>query len=161
MEKESLMITLSSRMQLKAITEMNQYTRKFGLVLSEKEAELLVQARIDSLKDQRRVEFGKGILPELIFTFCDSPYITQDEYCETLSRLQDIFYLYKNESMDELTDQELLEVMKTAFDGECAGSLEFLEETALESFARKIRKEGKSFFGNHYEVKRWKERNEI
>ena len=34
----------------------------------------------------------------------------QENYADTLMRLQDIFYLYKNESLDELTDDELLEL---------------------------------------------------
>ncbi len=51
-------------------------------------------------------------------------------------RLQDIFYLYKNESLDELTDDELLEYMKEKFDGICAGDLDYLEGTELDTFAR-------------------------
>jgi len=83
------------------------------------------------LREQQRVEFGEGILPRLIFTFCDSPHIYQQNYVETLLRLQDIFYLYKNECMDELTDDELLDFMKKAFDGECEGSLDYLEDHLL------------------------------
>ena len=48
----------------------------------------------------------------------------QENYADTLMRLQDIFYLYKNESLDELTDDELLEYMKEKFDGICAGDLD-------------------------------------
>lgn len=72
---------------------------------------------------------------------------------ETITRLQEIFYLYKNESMDELTDDELLDYMKEAFEGECEGSLEFLEETVLEGFARNIRREGNFFFGKNYKIR--------
>ena len=61
-------------------------------------------------------------------------------------RLQESFYLYKNESLDELTDDELLEFMKEAFDGRCQGSLEYLEETVLEEFARNIRREEHGLF---------------
>ena len=43
--------------------------------------------------------------------------------------------------------------MKNAFDGECKGSLEYLEETALEQYARNVRKEGKNFFGKYYKIK--------
>ena len=68
------------------------------------------------MREQQRVEFGESILPKLIDTFYDSPYISQSSYPDTCIRLQEIFYLYKNETMDEMTDDELLEFMKEQFD---------------------------------------------
>lgn len=68
------------------------------------------------MREQQRVEFGESILPKLIDTFYDSPYISQSSYSDTCIRLQEIFYLYKNETMDEMTDDELLEFMKEQFD---------------------------------------------
>lgn len=143
--------------QLQKILEINQQTEKFNLTLSSEDALTLMEKRREILKEQQRIEFKESILPKLIFTFCDSPYIYQENYTDTIARLQEIFYLYKNEAMDELSDDELLEYMKQAFDGICKGSLEYLEETALDSFARTIRREGKSFFGK-YSVgeERWK-----
>ena len=151
-EKELLELLLGSK-QMEQVIHMNQKTEKFGLVLTEEEAKILVERRKENLREQQRVEFGEGILPKLIFAFCDSPYIFQENYVETISRLQEMFYLYKNESMDELTDDELLNFMKNAFDGECEGSLEYLEETVLEEFARNIRREGNSFFGKYYKIR--------
>jgi len=138
-----------NKQQLQKVIACNQYTEKFGVRLSEQEAQLLLVARRNSLKEQERIEFGEGILPKLIFAFCDSPYIYQDNYADTLEALQNIFYLYKNESLDELTDDELLEYMKKHFDGECQGSLEHLEDTCLERFAREIRKMSHGFFGKY------------
>jgi hypothetical protein len=138
-----------NKRQLQKMISCNQYTEKFGVRLSEEEAGLLLIARKNSLKEQERIEFGEGILPKLIFTFCDSPFIYQDNYVDTLEALQNIFYLYKNESLDELTDDELLEYMKKHFDGECQGSLEHLEDTCLEKFARKIRNMSKGYIGRY------------
>lgn len=143
---------LTGQNLLQKVVELNQKTEKFGLVLTEEEAKILVEKRKENLREFQRVEFGEGILPKLIFSFCDSPYLYQDNYVETIIRLQEIFYLYKNESMDELTDDELLEYMKSAFDGVCMGSLEYLEETALDEFARNIRSEGRNFFGRYYKI---------
>ncbi|HKM20776.1 MAG TPA: DUF6323 family protein, partial [Lachnospiraceae bacterium] len=42
--------------------------------------------------------------------------------------------------MDEATDDELIDFMKEQFEGECQGSLEHLEDTSLEQFARDIRR---------------------
>lgn len=85
------------------------------------------------------------------FSFADSPFIMQENYADTLMRLQDIFYLYKNESLDELTDDELLEYMKEKFDGICAGDLDYLEGTVLDTFAREVRTGTKKYIGKYRE----------
>ena len=149
MEEKEWLTLLSGKNQLQKGMDMNTKTERFGLSLSEEDARMLVERHLESLKEQRRVEFGEGILPKLIFTFCDSPYLDQGNYADIIAQLQEIFYLY--ESMDELSDDELLSLMKEAFDGECQGSLDFLQETVLEKYARKIRSDGRNFFGGKFE----------
>ena len=149
MEEKNWLQQLSEKNEITAVLNTNQYTERFGLVLSEEEAKLLVQERFENLKEQQRVEFGKGILDKLIYTFCDSAYIFQDNYVDAITRLQEIFYLYKNESMDELTDDELIDYMKDAFENECQGSLDYLEDTCLELFAREIREKTRKFIGRY------------
>lgn len=149
MEQYSWLQQVVLQGQIQNILETNVYTEKFGLSLTKEDVKLLIQERCNTLKEQQRIEFGEGILTKLIFTFCDSLYIEQRNYLETIIRLQEIFYLYKNESMDGLTDDELLEVMKNAFDGECEGALEYLEDTILENLARSIRR-GEDDFKENY-----------
>ena len=149
MKEEYLLSLLSEKNQMVCVMDTNQYTQRFGLMLSEQEAELLVKEQTEVLKEQQRIEFGKGVLEQLIFAFCDSNFISQDNYAETIQRLQEIFYLYKNESMDELTDDELIEFMREAFDGKCQGSLDYLEDTCLEEFAREIRSNTHRFIGRY------------
>lgn len=127
----------------------NKYTCQFGLKLSEQDVEELVIVRRECLADHQRIEFGKGVLEKLIYAFCDSSYVYQENYVDTLARLQDIFYLYKNESMDELTDDELIEFMRESFDDVCQGSIDYLEGTCLEEFARNIRNTTHKFIGRH------------
>ncbi|BBF42256.1 hypothetical protein lbkm_0938 [Lachnospiraceae bacterium KM106-2] len=138
----SYLSNLQTELITRALCETNQYTKKYGVALSQEEAKELAIARSESLQLQKRIEFGESILPKLIFIFCDSPFIYQDNYVDTLERLQDIFYLYKNESLDELSDDELLSYMKEQFDGICQGSLDYLEDTSLEEFVRTIRARG-------------------
>ena len=139
-----------SRLPISCYCIYNQKTERFGLSLTQEEAKLLVERKMECFKEQQRVEFRETILSKLIDTFCDSPYISQSDYVDTISGLQEIFYLYKNESLDVLTDDELLEFMKEAFDGKCQGSLEYLEETVLEEFARNIRIEGLNALESYY-----------
>lgn len=163
MEEKNWLEFMSKQTQVKEVLARNQDTERFGLVLSEKEAELLIAERGEVLKKERRVEFGQGVLPKIIDAFCDSAYITQDDYCDTLVRLQEIFFLYKNEMMDEITDDELLEFMREQFDGVCYGDLDYLEGTCLDIFAQAIRAgysgykatEGRGEFEKFDIVPRW------
>lgn len=126
--------------ELRAIEACNEKTEeRFGLSLSREEAKELAAVRNAALKKYQRVEFGKGILDKLMYMFCDSPYVDQEHYAEILKGLQDIFYRFKNESMDRVTDDELLEFMKEQYDGVCYGDLEYLGSTCLERFSGAVR----------------------
>lgn len=145
MEENFFVELWDEKKELAKVLVVNEKTAPFGLTLSEEEAKVLLADRKNSLMEKKRVEFGEGILTQLIETFCDSPYLYQDNYVETIGRLLDIFYEYKNESMDALTDEELLSFMQEAFNGECQGSVDYLEETILEKIARDIRVGGERF----------------
>ncbi|WP_196000401.1 DUF6323 family protein [Clostridium sp. 1001271B_151109_B4] len=121
------------------IKKCNEVTMKYGVTLSDIQIENLINKRFESLKGTGRVEFGDGILKELIEAFCDSPYIIQENYEETLEELQDIFYFFKGEAMDQIADDELIEFMKEYFNGECQGSIEYLSGTNLEELCRDTR----------------------
>lgn len=149
MENTDYLQELVISRQLAAVMETNTYTEEYGLLLTKEEATELVRERFLVLKEQQRVEFGEGILPKLIEAFYSSAYISQDDYFETLCRLQEIFYMYKNESMDSLTDDDLIDYMKNAFENECEGSLEYLEEVSLERFARAARANTRLFIDKY------------
>ena len=55
-------------------------------------------------------------MTKIIYEFCDSDFIDQNNYVDTIIRLQEIFYLFKNEMQDEITDDELLHLMKEQFE---------------------------------------------
>ncbi len=121
------------------VRETNRYTEQFGLTLSETDTELLLEEKNRVLKAEQRVEFGQSILPQIIYAFCDSSFLSQNNYVETLARLQEMFYLYKNEMQDEITDGELIHFMKEQFETVCYGDLDYLEGTCLDIFAQAIR----------------------
>lgn len=121
------------------IKKCNEVTMRYGVTLSDTQIENLINKRFESLKSTGRVEFGDGILKELIEAFCDSPYIIQENYEETLEELQDTFYFFKGEAMDQIADDELIEFMKEYFNGECQGSIEYLSGTNLEELCRDTR----------------------
>jgi len=157
------MVSLQQQNQLDEVIKTNQITKRFGLVLTEQDAKLILEERKNALQQQKRVEFGEGIVPKIIYEFCDSSYIDQNNYVDTIIRLQEIFYLYKNEMQDEITDDELLHLMKEQFEIICFGDLEYLESTCLANFAQAIRagydgyktSDGYGEYSKFDEVKRW------
>lgn len=130
---------VTQQQQLQKILDSNQKSEAYGLVLTEEDARQLLAGRKEVLQQERRVELRQSILPTLINTFCSSPYLYPQNYVETLLRLQEIFFCYKNEMMDELSDEELLLLMREQFDGVCFGDLEYLEGTCLDIFAQAVR----------------------
>lgn len=149
--------------QLGKVVETNRTTAQYGLTLTEEEAKLILQERKSALQEQKRVEFGDSITPRIIYEFCDSDFIDQNNYVEMIVRLQEIFYLYKNEMMDEISDDELLHLMKEQFEEICFGDLDYLESTCLNNFAQAVRAgyhgyeatEGRGKASAFDEVKRW------
>ena len=142
MDKDFSLISFDMQM-LMAVNELrecNKLTARFGLTLSETQIHSLVERRFNALLDTGRIEFGEGILQKLVYSFCDSPYLTQENYEETITELQDSFYYYfKNESMDRISDDELIEFMSAVFNGRAQGSLDYLSGTSLEELCRYAR----------------------
>jgi hypothetical protein len=105
------------------IRACNSVSEKYGLSLTEDQITELVECRKDALKKTGRVEFGGGILPKLIYAFCDSEYIDEENYESTLAELQEAFYYLKNEFRDTYSDDELIEYMVEKFNGTAHGQV--------------------------------------
>lgn len=133
-----------ARQAARALLALNERTEARGLRLSEGQALELVAARTEALAKTGRIEFGGGAIERLILAFCDSPYLSRDHYAQSLRELIDLFYEFKNETLDRISDQELVGFMVQAFDGPCAGSVDLLAGQALPALARHLR-DGKSF----------------
>ena len=140
---ENMLIPLQQQLTIafQEVRECNAYSSNFGLSLSETEIAELVTCRAEALRTSGRIEFGGGILPKLIQAFCDSPYINQENYADTLAELQEAFYYFKTEAMDLFSDDELIEYMVKVFNGRAQGSAEYLSGTSLEALARYARTE--------------------
>ena len=97
---------------VRALDACNARTVRFGLTLSPEQMEQLAEGRFRALRETGRVEFGEGILPRLVMAFCDSPYLQQEDWAETLLLLQQVFYKFKNDFRDSIGDDTLLRLMQ-------------------------------------------------
>ncbi len=121
------------------IISCNRATSRYGLVLKESEAIELAETRSEALKGLGRIEFAGGTINKLIMAFCDSPYLDPSNYAETLNELLEIFYHFKNETLDEIDDDELISQMKKSFDQTCRGSVDLLKTRDLFNLSRRVR----------------------
>lgn len=134
------------------ILQCNEITSEYGLKLSEEDVREIINTRNISLQKSGRIEFNGQIVNKIITAFCDSPYVSQYNYSDTINELVEIFYNYKNETLDYISDDELIEIMQEKFNNYCQGSLELLEGKVLYKIADNIRN-GASDYTNIYSEK--------
>lgn len=135
----------TDRLQLvaaaKQLESCNEVIARHGLSLSTADAQAIVVGRAEALAATDRVEFGGGVARELVLAFAGSPYVSQATFADTIIELQELFYEFKNESLEQLTDDDLIKKMRTLFDEYAEGDTELLEEALFEGLARTIRDE--------------------
>ena len=130
---------LIQKQAAREVIKCNDATARYGLILTPVQALELVETRSVSLRENGRIEFGGGVIDKIIKEFCDSPYISMHNYEQTIHQLLEIFYYYKNETLDLISDDDLIQHMKTAFDGICQGSLDLLAGRELYRLAKNLR----------------------
>lgn len=121
------------------LLDLNNFSRQYGLSLTEKDAEAIMKARNLSLQRLGRVELSTRPVAMLITAFSSSPHVNQAEYADLICEMIEVFYYLKNESLDEIPDDELIAVMKECFDGPCQGSLDLMAGRDLELLASEVR----------------------
>lgn len=120
-----------------SLLSCNQMTAKYGLMLTKQQALALMETRGEALQKNGRIEIGNEVITKLIAAFCDSPYITEQNYEDTLHRLIDIFYGLKNDTDDRIGDDKLISCMKNTFNGKCHGAVELLTDELLATLVYK------------------------
>ncbi len=119
----------------------NEVIGRYGLALSAADAQAIVVGRAEALAVSDRVEFGGGVAKDLVLAFAGSPQVSQSTFVETILELQELFYEFKNESLEQLTDDDLIKKMRTLFDDYANGDVALLEEALFEGLTRTIRDE--------------------
>jgi hypothetical protein len=140
---DDFLMRLPSELELavsrRELERSRQVLAQYGLALSDGEIRELAARHADALRETGRVEFGGGILPKLLAAFASSPYLRHDNCGETAAELQELFYAFKNECGERLSDDELLAAMRTAFDGPAGGAAEYLAGVSLAELCRAAR----------------------
>ena len=111
---------------------------RYGLALDAQAVAAIAARRSAALAETGRVELGESAVPKLVTAFCDSPYLQQEEFAETIGRLTEAFYEYKNEDRDRMTDDELITCLRACYDA-YEGALDAVLALPVEDLQRKRR----------------------
>lgn len=131
--------TMLKQTAINKITSTNIQSQSFGLRLTETDALQIIESRDEALKTLGRVELGFDIIKKIIATFCHSPYLNQADYAAKICELVEAFYCMKNQTRDQIGDDDLIDLMRDRFDNRCFGSIELLIGRELERLAGEIR----------------------
>lgn len=121
------------------ITLTNSRAQQYNLCLSEADALQIVESRDAWLRRLGRIELSSAVMRNIILAFCDSPYINQADYTTTISELIAIFYYAKNETNEEISDEDLIYFLKDGFNNRCFGVIELLAGRELEQLIHQVR----------------------
>ncbi len=117
----------------------NAVIGRYGLALSHDDVQAIVLGRLESLQVSERVEFGGGVAKQIVLAFAGSPYVSQTDFVPTVLELQELFYEFKNESLEQIADDDLIAKMRSLFDDPAQGDLGYLEEALFEGLVRTVR----------------------
>jgi hypothetical protein len=143
----SPLVTTSRQKVINMLVSTNRQSQRHGLVLTEENALQIVDARNEALKTMGRLELGFEVINKIIRLFCPSPYINQTDYANIICELVEAFYYMKNETLEQIGDDDLIYIMRDLFDNRCFGSIELLTGRELEKLTAQIR--AGRYYGRH------------
>lgn len=123
------------------ILALRERAISYGLVISPKDASALAEVGIEQLHEQERVEFAQSAVVKIIYKFMESTYISQSDFVETISELIAVFYEVKEESLDILSDDDVISAMFDCFENISNGDIELLRTRDLERLIRRAKGE--------------------
>ena len=119
------------------ILKLNSESSRYGLTLSLDDVEEIIRSRNLTLKSYGRIELNMNATKKLIENLYTSQYTDKDDYVELINDLQEIFYYLKNETLDEISDSELIEMICEFYE-ECSGRIDNIQNKA-EKFSREFK----------------------
>lgn len=139
--EETRLANAARTLERRFISELSasaETAARYGLALDAQAVAAIAGRRSAALAETGRVELGESAVPKIVTAFCDSPYLLQEEFAETVGRLTEAFYEYKNEDGDRMTDDELITCLRACYDA-YEGALDAALSLSIEDLLRKRR----------------------
>ena len=124
-----------------ALTELNGVISEYGLFLSVKQVNELAFAVQKSLRESDRIEIGSGIMPVIAEEFSSSVFINQENYVSVLEEIISIFFKVKTAVCDNISDKNLVRLIKDYYENKAFGSVELMSERDIDNLIKFIETE--------------------
>ncbi|WP_195539034.1 DUF6323 family protein [Eubacterium maltosivorans] len=114
----------------------NDNAAKYGLSLTPDEAHELTLHNTDELKSHGRIEIGQGILPKITHAVCHSQSLWPENYVQTLEELVEAFYIIKEDTLDRISDDCIIEHLADALDRGLTNAEDILMDRQINALCR-------------------------
>ena len=132
--------SLNSNLQItqeNEILDLNEKSQIYGLTLNKEDVKEIINSRDNTLKSYGRIELDIGITKMIIENLYKSQYTDKDDYVYLINDLHEIFYYLKNETLDKISDIEIIEIIDEFYNN-CIGRIDIVQEKC-EEFAKSYR----------------------
>ena len=132
--------SLNSNLQItqeNEILDLNEKSQIYGLTLNKEDVKEIINSRDNTLKNYGRIELDISITKMIIENLYKSQYTDKDDYVYAINDLHEVFYYLKNETLDQISDIEIIEIIDEFYNN-CSGRIDIVQEKC-EEFAKSYR----------------------
>ena len=132
--------SLNSNLQItqeNEILNLNVKSQMYGLSLNKEDVKEIINSRDNTLKSYGRIELNISITKMIIENLYKSQYTDKDDYVYVINDLHEVFYYLKNETLDQISDIEIIEIIDEIYNN-CSGRIDIVQEKC-EEFAKNYR----------------------
>ena len=120
--------------QKNEILNLNERSQEYGLILTKDDVENIVKSRNHTLNSYGRIDLNMDVTKEIMEILYKSQFTDKDDYVEMINDLVEIFYFLKNETLDEISDKEIIEIIGEFYE-ETRGRIDNIQDKA-EKFSK-------------------------
>ena len=132
MEENIILSSLNNSMiniQKNEILNLNERSQEYGLILTPDDVENIVKSRNHTLNSYGRIDLNMDVTKEIMEILYKSQFTDKDDYVEMINDLVEIFYFLKNETFDEISDKEIIEIIGEFYE-ETRGRIDNIQDKA-------------------------------
>ena len=123
--------------QEQELLDLNENSSAYGLTLNKEDIKEIINSRNNTLKSYGRIELDINVTKIIIENLYKSQYTDRDDYVELINDLQEVFYYLKNETLDQISDIEIIEIIDEFYNNS-SGRIDIVQEKC-EEFAKSYR----------------------
>ena len=135
-----ILSSLNSNLEIiqeQELLELNEKSNMYGLTLNKEDIKEIINSRNNTLKNYGRIELDINVTKNIIENLYKSQYTDRDDYVEAINDLQEVFYYLKNETLDQISDIEIIEIIDEFYNNS-SGRIDIVQEKC-EEFAKSYR----------------------